>query len=204
MHLFDSLGNQGIKATCEHPFQLVTTFWSNNLHRLSIDDDLSIFYRRHFFLEKKINETLWKEPCLRVRFTCSCFHLLWSNCPRVFYSFAYIYCFYRHPWEDVTKAVFSKYPNPISTHVLATDVIEQRLLPDNTLLTRRLILKASKVPRWARYLVPLPHGYVVETSRVDLANKIMTLETVNLSYVRLMKTREVQTMQPCHSNPDFV
>lgn len=32
---------------------------------------------------------------------------------------------YQHPWEQVTLAIFLKYPNPFASHVLASDVIER-------------------------------------------------------------------------------
>ncbi len=32
---------------------------------------------------------------------------------------------YEHPWEQVTIAIFQKYPNPFASHVLTSDVIDQ-------------------------------------------------------------------------------
>jgi PRELI-like family len=49
---------------------------------------------------------------------------------QVYYPLDLLFYFIRsHPWSMVTQAVFSKYPNPISTHVLATDIIFQQLVP---------------------------------------------------------------------------
>ena len=90
-------------------------------------------------------------------------------------------------------ALFQKYPNPISTHVLASDILVQRIIrteesnsneTSSILYTKRLILKTNKVPFWAAALIPRPQGYVLEESWVDPIRKSMTVQTVNLSYSR--------------------
>lgn len=59
-----------------------------------------------------------------------------------------------HEWEHVCMAVWLKYPNPISSHVLSSDVLERRV--DETtgkLFTKRLFLKEAKIPRWATKVI---------------------------------------------------
>lgn len=76
----------------------------------------------------------------------------------------------RHPWSVVTAAIWQRYPNPYSKHVLSSDVIERyvrcmpaqegcitvytvatlrRVDPETKCLhTTRLLVKTNKQPRW--------------------------------------------------------
>jgi len=37
---------------------------------------------------------------------------------------------FRHRWQDVTAALWQKYPNPFAAHVLTNDVIERFVDPE--------------------------------------------------------------------------
>ena len=39
---------------------------------------------------------------------------------------------YEHPWTEVAKAHWLKYPNPFASHVLTSDVLERRLIDSST------------------------------------------------------------------------
>jgi hypothetical protein len=51
---------------------------------------------------------------------------------------------YTHTWEDVTYGLLRKYPNPLSSHVLACDTIARRVDPQTgTLVSQRLLKKTN-------------------------------------------------------------
>jgi hypothetical protein len=105
---------------------------------------------------------------------------------------------YPHSWDRVTLAIFNKYPNPFSTHVLTSDVID-RYLKGNTLITLRLLKKQSKVPRWGQYILKMDEAYILETSQVNLETNEMTMKTRNLSHRKIMLIEEIQVIKQ-HSN----
>jgi imidazoleglycerol phosphate dehydratase HisB len=96
---------------------------------------------------------------------------------------------YPHTWDRVTLAIFNKYPNPYSTHVLTSDVIDRYVL-GNTLITKRLLKKQSKVPRWGQYILKMDEAYILETSVVNLETNEMTMKTRNLSHRKIMLIEE--------------
>ena len=57
---------------------------------------------------------------------------------------------YEFSWEMVSQALWLKYPNPLSTHVLASDILSRTIDSDGVLHTVRLILKTSSVPSWGK------------------------------------------------------
>lgn len=89
-------------------------------------------------------------------------------------SFSYDYSF-----PAVTLAYFLRYPNPYSTHVLSTDVIERRFDPDTQELhTVRLHLKRSKLP--AAVLKILPRSLLGASSQGDTQSYILEHSVVNI------------------------
>lgn len=46
-------------------------------------------------------------------------------------------CDFYYPWEQVTAANWQKYPNEMSTHVVAVDVLRRELDPTSQILTDR-------------------------------------------------------------------
>lgn len=110
----------------------------------------------------------------------------------------YDYCF-----PTVTLAYFLRYPNPFSTHVISTDVIE-RSFDDTTqrLSTTRLHLKRSKMPSAIMRLLPRSllgatttgesQSYVLERSTVDVREGWMMTESRNLEMTNLLSVVERQ------------
>ncbi|XP_017330424.1 PRELI domain containing 1a [Ictalurus punctatus] len=96
-------------------------------------------------------------------------------------------------WDQVSQAFWQRYPNPYSNHVLTEDIIFREVTPDNRLLSRRLLTKISRVPRWAEKFFPshmARKAYIIEDSVVDPQERTMVTFTWNISHARLMSVEE--------------
>jgi hypothetical protein len=113
-------------------------------------------------------------------------------------SNTYDYCF-----PTVTLAYFLRYPNPFSTHVISTDVIERSFdAATQRLSTTRLHLKRSKMPGAIMRLLPRSllgatttgesQSYVLERSTVDVKEGWMMTESRNLEMTNLLSVVERQ------------
>jgi hypothetical protein len=111
---------------------------------------------------------------------------------------------YAYSFPAVTLAYFLRYPNPMSTHVLSSDVIDRSYDPETGLLkTTRVHLKKSRLPAAVVRLLPasaastLNNGqsssYVLETSTVDIKNGTMETETRNLNWTGILSVTERST-----------
>ncbi|CCH62382.1 hypothetical protein TBLA_0H00930 [Henningerozyma blattae CBS 6284] len=113
-------------------------------------------------------------------------------------------CTFDYKWEDVTAANWKKYPNDVSTHVIAVDVLKRELVNNGTkLITERLITCQQNVPGWIMRLLNCKNiSYVREVSTVDLVQRELTLRSCNLTYSDYMKVYEVvkYTPHPNHTN----
>lgn len=79
-----------------------------------------------------------------------------------------------------------------SNHVLTEDIIFREVTPDNRLISRRLLTKTSRVPRWAEKFLPTHmarKAYIIEDSVVDPQKRTMVTFTWNISHARLMVRR---------------
>ncbi|CDQ88878.1 unnamed protein product [Oncorhynchus mykiss] len=95
----------------------------------------------------------------------------------------------RTTWDHVVSAFWQRYPNPFSTHVLTEDVVLREVTADQRLLSRRLLTKTNRMPRWAEFLFPSNLSrsvYIVEDSVVDPVTKSLTTYTWNLNHTTLM------------------
>jgi hypothetical protein len=108
--------------------------------------------------------------------------------------------FYRYKWENVSLAVWMKYPNPFSSHVLSTDILSRYLDPQTgNLHTTRLIHKTGTLPAWVVNMLKSQEAYVIEESIVDPKNCFMQTKTRNLTHQRFLIAEEIQTYT---RNPD--
>jgi len=57
-----------------------------------------------------------------------------------------------YAWDHVTLALFLKYPNPFSVHVISADVIDRYIDPLGRLCSTRLIHKKGSIPNWIQYV----------------------------------------------------
>ncbi|XP_018591127.1 PRELI domain-containing protein 1, mitochondrial-like [Scleropages formosus] len=99
----------------------------------------------------------------------------------------------RSVWDHVVSAFWQRYPNPFSNHVLTEDVIFREVTADHRLLTRRLLTKTNRLPRWAERFFPSNLSrsvYIVEDSIVDPAQRNLTIFTWNLNHTTLMTVEE--------------
>ena len=122
-----------------------------------------------------------------------------------FYTSSHTYDF---SFPTVSLAYFLRYPNPYSTHVLSSDVIERTFDPvTQRLYTTRLHLKKSKVPSTILKLLPrsiLGHSavtgnsqsYILERSTVDIKEGWMKTESRNLEWTGVLSVIERQVYVP--------
>jgi 4-amino-4-deoxychorismate lyase len=112
-------------------------------------------------------------------------------------SFTYDYSF-----PAVTLAYFLRYPNPYSTHVLSTDVIDRSFdAGTGRLYTTRLHLKKSKLPTAVLKLLPRgfmgsgeqTQSFILEKSVVDIKEGWMETESRNLEWTGVLSVVEKQT-----------
>ncbi|XP_020786210.1 PRELI domain containing 1b [Boleophthalmus pectinirostris] len=99
----------------------------------------------------------------------------------------------RSTWDQVVSAFWQRYPNPFSTHVLTEDVVYREVTSDHRLLSRRLLMKTNRLPRWAERFFPSGMSrsvYIVEDSIVDPVNRSLTTYTWNLNHTTLMSVEE--------------
>jgi len=113
---------------------------------------------------------------------------------------------HKHPysWEQVSRAIFRRYPNPLASHVLSEDTVYSKLISGNVLYTRRFFMKTNKIPKWGeRWMsgfarkVPL-----IEESFVDRANKTITTYTRNVGLSNFMTVAEKVVYKECPENPN--
>lgn len=112
-------------------------------------------------------------------------------------------CEFQYPWDQVTAANWRKYPNEVSTHVVAVDVLRREINPaTKQLTTERLITCKQSIPGWLLYLVGGKEvSYVREISIVDLNEKTLTLRSINMTMNHLLKVYETVTYSPDQKDP---
>lgn len=108
-----------------------------------------------------------------------------------------------YSWDYVTAANWKKYPNKVSTHVVAVDVLRRELDESGKILTsERLITCKQSVPQWIMMLVGGTNiSYVREISVVDMNEKTLTLRSCNLTYSKLLKVYETVRYEPHPDDP---
>ncbi|EDO17854.1 hypothetical protein Kpol_1043p44 [Vanderwaltozyma polyspora DSM 70294] len=111
---------------------------------------------------------------------------------------------FEYPWAHVTAANWKKYPNEISTHVVAVDVLRRELKDDGKLLvTERLITCKQGVPRWIMMMLGGSNvSYIREVSSVDIEAKKLTMRSCNLTYSNLLKVYETVNYEPHPNDPE--
>jgi len=110
-----------------------------------------------------------------------------------------------HPfsWQQVAEAIFQRYPNPFSTHVLSEDTLHRAVI-GNVLYTRRFLTKTNKLPSWgekylARFKKMVP---LVEESTVDREKKIITTYTRNVGLSMFMTAVEKVSYREHPNDPN--
>ncbi|GME78436.1 unnamed protein product [Ambrosiozyma monospora] len=108
-----------------------------------------------------------------------------------------------YSWEHVSAANWQKYPNEVSTHVVAVDVLRREFYPETGILrTERLITCKQPIPKWLSCLTGGDNkSFVREVSTVDRNNKTLTMKSCNMTYNNLLKVYETVVYTPDPSNP---
>lgn len=110
---------------------------------------------------------------------------------------------FNYPWEQVSAANWKKYPNEMSTQVMAVDILRREVDPKTRILkTERLITCEQSIPSWLRFLVGgMNKSYVREISEVDPINKTLIMRSINLTMNNLLQVYEVVTYKPDPNDP---
>ncbi|XP_064602735.1 PRELI domain-containing protein 1, mitochondrial-like [Liolophura sinensis] len=96
----------------------------------------------------------------------------------------------KYTWDQVSCALWQKYPNPHSKHVLTEDVLS-REVREGKLYTKRLLTKTNRMPRWGERIVPGPRNVcIVEETVVDPDNKTFITYTRNIAMRRFLALEE--------------
>jgi 4-amino-4-deoxychorismate lyase len=110
---------------------------------------------------------------------------------------------YDYSFSAVTLAYFLRYPNPYSTHVLSTDVIDRSVDPTTgRLSTTRIHVKRSRLPPAVLKLLPksvlgnvssgTSSSYILERSTIDVKEGWMETESRNLDWTGILSVVERQ------------
>ncbi|XP_035213122.1 protein slowmo-like [Stegodyphus dumicola] len=109
---------------------------------------------------------------------------------------------FQHPWETVTQAAWRKYPNPMNPAVEAIDIVDRKIC-NGVLKTHRLISSKWGLPSWASKLLGSDKTcYASEHSEVNPKDKVMTLQTRNLTFCNEVSVVEKLTYSPHPSKQD--
>lgn len=96
----------------------------------------------------------------------------------------------KYPWEQVATGLWERYPNPYSSHVLTEDVIS-RQIDGNKLISKRMLTKTNKVPKWGeRFMGGVNYIVLVEESVVDPDEKTLTTYTRSITMKNVMNVEE--------------
>ncbi|KAB7502803.1 UNVERIFIED_CONTAM: hypothetical protein RMT77_007091 [Armadillidium vulgare] len=110
---------------------------------------------------------------------------------------------FQYSWNQVAQAIWKKYPNPESSHVLTEDTVSRKVV-DNKLYTKRLLTKTNHLPKWGeKFVTNVRNVKIIEESIVDPVNKEVCTYTRNVGLTRVMSVVEKVTYKPCPTNPEW-
>ncbi|XP_065838185.1 PRELI domain-containing protein 1, mitochondrial-like isoform X1 [Oscarella lobularis] len=110
----------------------------------------------------------------------------------------------KNRWDQVTTALWKRYPNPMAKHVLWEDTIS-RELDDGKLKSKRLFGKTNRLPQWGKRFVSgsTTEAVVLEESIVDPDEETFVTYTRNLNMTRIMSVEEKCTYYPNPENKEW-
>nr|CAD7603730.1 unnamed protein product [Timema genevievae] len=109
---------------------------------------------------------------------------------------------FNHPWETVAQAAWRKYPNPMNTAVIGTDIVDRKVV-DGILHTHRLVSSIWGFPRWAQSIVGSTNiCYASERSEVNPQAKYMVMKTRNLTLCRFVAVDETVSYESHPQDPN--
>lgn len=107
----------------------------------------------------------------------------------------------KNSWDQTIAAVWQRYPNPFSKHVLSEDTLERRV-QGAKLFTKRLLIKTNPLPKWGQRFVSLRQVAVVEESILDRDQRLFVTYTRNIGYTSTMNVVEKCIYAPFSSSFD--
>ncbi|KAF8820207.1 PRELI family protein [Cardiosporidium cionae] len=118
------------------------------------------------------------------------------------HSFEHVY---HHDWDTVTAAFWVKYPNRLQPHVQRVDTLQRAIdVERRSFNTKRLISLRYNIPYWVRRLLrTTADGYAVEAINCDLNNRILRLESENITFSDFLRVKEVCEYQVHPENPNW-
>jgi len=112
-----------------------------------------------------------------------------------------------HPysWDQVAEAIFQRYPNPFSRHVLSEDTVHREVINGTTLYSRRCLTKTNKVPSWGeRWISGLSRRVpLLEESFVDSKARTITIYTRSIAYTNFMVAIEKVIYTACPNDSNY-
>jgi len=108
---------------------------------------------------------------------------------------------FKNPWNQVMAAVWQRYPNPYSRHVLSEDVIHRRV-EGPLLFTKRLLIKTNPFPKWGQRFVHVRHVVIMEESILDRDGRILVTYTRNVGYASTVSAVEKCIYESSSSEKD--
>ncbi|XP_065838187.1 PRELI domain-containing protein 1, mitochondrial-like isoform X2 [Oscarella lobularis] len=105
----------------------------------------------------------------------------------------------KNRWDQVTTALWKRYPNPMAKHVLWEDTIS-RELDDGKLKSKRLFGKTNRLPQWGKRFVSgsTTEAVVLEESIVDPdeeTRKVHLLSKSREQRMDLLQTTSMDQLQ---------
>lgn len=98
---------------------------------------------------------------------------------------------FEHPWEDVVRAAYRKYPNPCNPAVKGVDVVNRSVCPHGTIQSHRLLSTEFPLPEVAARIIGTPEkNFISEHSTLNARNKMFKLESRNLTLGHLVTVHE--------------
>lgn len=107
-------------------------------------------------------------------------------------------------WDQVAEALWKRYPNPQTKHVLSDDIIS-RESDGMRVVSKRLLRKTNRAPKWMEMFTGGAGSVVgiVEESVVDVSKKTFTTYTRNINFAKLMSVEEKCIYYVCPENKEW-
>ncbi|XP_003386026.1 PREDICTED: PRELI domain-containing protein 1, mitochondrial-like [Amphimedon queenslandica] len=109
---------------------------------------------------------------------------------------------FKQPWEEFVQALWQRYPNPYSKHVLTEDTIS-RWTKGRQLFTKRLITKTNPIPKWAEKALGDKKAVFIEESIVNSETKTFVTYNRNITQTRFITMVEKCTYRISPDNPKW-
>lgn len=108
-----------------------------------------------------------------------------------------------YSWSHVSAANWRKYPNDKCPHVIAIDVLDQKVDPETGILrTERLVTCQQNIPKFlSKIFGSSTVSYAREVSEIDPKNKVLRMTSCNLSMNHLVNVSETVTYTEDPSDP---